>query len=295
MEPGTARVSPRQRVTPAVWLVAPACLFTLILLLWPLASTVLYSFYTYSAELIYLPVLTAANYLRFADSFYINVLWRTFRMALLATVFCALLGYPVAYFLARTRSRYRSLFLFLVVTPLMVGIVVRTYGWIILLSREGLVNRLLMVLGLRSEPVRFLGTEGAVVAGLIDVLLPLMILPLMSAIIKISPVQEEAATVLGARPWQTFFRVVLPLSVPGLLSGCLLVFSLSMGALATPMYLGGARNQTIATLIWGNMLTSFNWPFGSTLAVILMVATLVSVLGYLALLRQPGRGGRGVR
>ena len=161
------------------------------------------------------------------------------------------------------------------------GSVVRTYGWIILLSRDGLVNGALVGAHLVGEPIRFIGTELAVVLGLVDALLPFMVLPVMSSMIKIAPALEDAALVLGARPWQVWWRVLIPLSLPGLVSGGLLVYILSMGALVAPLYLGGAAFITPATQVWSNMLATLNWPLGSAIALVLVAFIALSAFGVL--------------
>jgi putative spermidine/putrescine transport system permease protein len=167
----------------------------------------------------------------------------------------------------------------------MVGVVVRTYGWIILLGSEGIVNKFLLGIGIIDSPVGILYTEGAVIIGIVEILLPFMVLPLMSSIQKIDISQEEAARVLGATRITTFYKVILPLSVPGMISGSLLVLTLSISALSTPLFLGGPKNIMIAVLIWQQMLTVRNWPFGSAMAIILMVVTSAIIMFYLKAIR----------
>ncbi len=270
-------------------LIAPAIFLVGVLLIVPLLFTLSLSIYTHVPGKMYITDLTLENYRRVLDSFYIGVFLNSLKISLIVNVVAAILGYPIAYFLARNRSRWRTLFLFMVIVPLMVGVMDRTYGWIILLGTEGVVNKLLMALQLVSEPIRILYTETAVVVGIAEVLLPFMVLPLLSSIQKVDPALEEAATMLGAHRLYTFARVVLPLSLPGLLSGSLLVFSLSMGALSTPLFLGGPKNQMIAVVIWQQMLTTFNWPFASAIAAILVIFSFVIVTLYLKILQSPRR------
>ncbi len=269
-------------------LLAPALLVVGALLIVPLFFTFLLSVYTHVPGKMYDTVFTFENYLRvFADSFYIGVFLNSLKISLIVNIVAAVLGYPIAYFLARNRSRWRTLFLFMVIMPLMVGVMDRTYGWIILLGTEGIVNKILVFLHIIGEPIRILYTETAVVVGIAEVLLPFMVLPLLSSIQKVDPALEEAATMLGANRLYSFVRVVLPLSIPGLLSGSLLVFSLSMGALSTPLFLGGPKNQMIAVVIWQQMLTTFNWPFASAIAAILVLLSFIIVTMYLKVLQGP--------
>ncbi len=275
-----------------LFLLAPGILLVLLFLMIPMFSTLATSFYKFDSSKIYIQEFTLHNYARFLfDSFYLRILLNSFKIGVMSTLLCLILGYPVAYFLARTKSNKKGLYLFLVIMPLMVGVVVRTYGWIILLGSEGIVNKFLLGIGIIDSPVRILYTEGAVIIGIVEILLPFMVLPLMSSIQKIDISQEEAARVLGATRITTFYKVILPLSVPGMISGSLLVLTLSISALSTPLFLGGPKNIMIAVLIWQQMLTVRNWPFGSTMAIILMVVTSAIIMFYLKAVR--GKTTRG--
>jgi ABC-type spermidine/putrescine transport system permease subunit I len=201
------------------------------------------------------------------------------RIAFVTTAICALLGYPLAYVLARARPRMQTLGLFLVIMPLMVSTVIRVFGWIVLLGRHGVINAALAGLGL--GPVKLLYTETAVVIGLVNIFMPFMVLPLMSAIERIPASLEEAARNLGANWYQMFARTILPLSLPGLISGCLLVGSVSLSAFVTPALLGSPRERLIAQQIYDEVLVSFNWPIAATLALSLVLLT--SGLMFLAL------------
>ena len=175
---------------------------------------------------------TAANYAKLWEPYYANLFLRTVRLAVVVTAVCMVLGYPVAYFLARSTSRIMTLGLSLLIMPLLVSTVIRVFGWVVILGSEGLVNQGLRLLG-AGEGVRLLYTEGAVIIGLTQQSLPFMVLPIMAAIERISPSLEEAAQNLGASWGQMFARVIVPLSMPGLVSGALLVFSVSMSAFIT--------------------------------------------------------------
>ena len=189
-------------------------------------------------------------------------------------VLCVLAGFPLAYALARTRSRWKSALVMLVVLPLFVGNAVRAAGWMVMFGSRGLLNTLLAVAGVIDRPLQLMYTEAAVIVGITAVNLPFMVLTLESVIEGIDPAIEEAAASLGARPLQVFRRVILPLAMPGVLAGTILVFILGMNAYATPILLGGPRFQMMGPLVYGQFAGLNNWPFGAALAFILMTATL---------------------
>ncbi len=270
--------------------VTPGLLVLVIALLGPLALIAGISLMTYSPTKIWLPTLTGANYARLADGYYVGVTWITVKIGLLTTAVCAVLGYPVAYFLARARSRWLGLYVFLLVTPLMVSSVIRIFGWLVLLGRQGLINAMLRGVGLGT--VELLGNATAVVIGLVELLLPFMVLPLMAAIERVPESLEEAARNLGATSWQVFRRVLLPLSVPGLVSGSLLVYSVAISALVTPALMGGRKVRMLGNLVYDEVLTSMNWPFASSLAIVLLCITGAVMIGYLRTMRSlSARGG----
>jgi putative spermidine/putrescine transport system permease protein len=202
---------------------------------------------------------------------------RTLRVSLITTAISILAGYPIAYFLSKTRSRLRPLLLAIVLFPLMVSVIVRAYGWSVVLGRTGLVNVTLQALGITSEPLKMVNNEIGVIVGITHLLLPYMVLALMASMQRISPNLEEAAQSLGAPPWQVFLKVVFPLSLPGLLSGILLVFSLSVMAFATPMLLGGGRALVLTTLLSQYAFASFDWIKASTVGVILLILGIIFI------------------
>ena len=270
--------------------VTPGLLVLVIALLGPLALIAGISLMTYSPTKIWLPALTGANYARLADGYYVGVTWITVKIGLITTAVCAVLGYPVAYFLARARSRWLGLYVFLLVTPLMVSSVIRIFGWLVILGRQGFINAMLRGLGLGT--VELLGHGTAVVIGLVELLLPFMVLPLTAAIERVPESLEEAARNLGATSWQVFRRVLLPLSVPGLVSGSLLVYSVAISALVTPALMGGRKVRMLGNLVYDEVLTSMNWPFASSLAIVLLCITGAVMIGYLRTMRSlSARGG----
>ena len=275
----------------ALALLAPGLAMLALFLLVPLGLIAVISVFTYSPTQIWVPPITAANYQKFFHPYYLGVTWTTVRIGLITTLVCAVLGYPMAYFLARLRSRWLGLCLFLLVTPLMVSSVIRIFGWLVILGRQGLVNATLGALGFPR--LDLLHNEPAVVIGLTELLLPFMVLPLMTAIETIPRSVEEAARNLGAGSLALFRRVLLPLSLPGLVSGALLVYSVSISALVTPALMGGRKTRMLGNLVYDEVLTSMNWPFASSIAVVLLLLTGTVMITYLramrALTRQAGR------
>jgi ABC-type spermidine/putrescine transport system permease subunit I len=268
-------------------LVAPGLGILALFLFVPLALIVGLSVLTYSPTKIWLPVLTAVNYQKFFHPYYLGVMWTTIQIGLFTTAACAILGFPVAYFLARAPARWLGVWLFLLVTPLMVSSVIRIFGWLVLLGRRGLVNATLEAAGFRG--VDLLHNVPAVVIGLTELLLPFMVLPLMAAIETIPRSVEEAARNLGANSLQLFWRVLLPLSLPGLVSGSLLVYTVAISALVTPALMGGRKVRMLGNLVYDEVLTSMNWPFAASIAVVLLIVTAAVMLGYLRTMRSLAR------
>jgi ABC-type spermidine/putrescine transport system permease subunit I len=256
-----------------IWavLTGPYALFLLLLLIVPFGSMAVFSLHPYSPTKIALPELTFDNYRQIAGLYYLRLFGRTLQLSLVSTVVCILFGYPLAYVLARARPRMQTLGLFLLIMPLMVSTVIRLFGWIVILGRKGLVNEALVALGL--DPVKLLYTDTAVVIGLVNIFMPFMVLPLMAAIERIPPSLEEAAQNLGANWYQMFAKTIIPLSLPGLVSGCLLVYSLSLSAFVTPALLGSPRARMVGQQVYEEVLVSFNWPIASTLALALVLLT----------------------
>ena len=256
--------------------VGPYGAYLLVFLFLPFLNVALLSVYLHSPTKIAIAEFTVTNYAKLWEVYYATLFLRTLRLALVVTVVCAVLGYPVAYFLARSTSRIMTLGLFLLIMPLLVSTVIRVFGWLVILGSEGLVNQGLRLLG-AGEGVRLLYTEGAVIVGLVQQTMPFMVLPIMAAIERISPSLEEAARNLGANWGQMFVRTILPLSLPGLVSGALLVFSVSMSAFVTPALMGGRRERMVGQQIYEEVLTAYNWPGAASLTIVLSVSMLALV------------------
>ena len=230
---------------------------------------------------------TTEHYVRaVTDPFYLEILLRTVVLGLVVTLLTLVVGYPLAYVLARSTSRWRHWLTLLVVFPLLLNLVVRTFGWIALLARRGLVNQWLIGLGVTEEPVRLMFNATGLLIGLTHIFLPFMVLVLVAVIQNIPRDLEEAARVLGSGWWSAFARVTLPLSVPGILSGSVLVFVLTISALVTPRLLGGPTYKVISTLVYEQFLQLLNWPAGSAMAVVMTAIVLLLILGGTLLARR---------
>lgn len=257
-------------------LVLPAGLLVVMLLVAPMALLARISLNRFSPTELMVEATTTENYWRAVqDPYYQQVLGTTLGVALGCTVLALALGFPAAYWLARMESRWKSLATILVLFPLLVGNVVRSAGWMALLGNEGAINAALMGAGITGGPLPLLYNGGAVVVGIVAVVLPYMILTLAAVIEGIPRQAEEAAANLGGRPMTVFRRVVLPLALPGVVAGSVLVFILCMNAYATPVLLGGPQFKMMAPAVYDQFVRGNNWPFGAALAFILLAVTLV--------------------
>lgn len=258
-----------------------------IVLIAPLLLMVVFSLWRFVPGRVTDHTLTIENYRRLlGDGFYLGVILDTIQLGLVVTLLTIVLGYPVAYFLSRTSSRFQPVLVYLIFVPMMISLVVRAYGWMVILGYNGLLNAVLLELGLITAPLRILNSAHAVVLGLVEVLLPFMIVPLMAALKDIPPSVEEAARAIGATPRQTFLKVTLPLSIPGIVSGSLMVFSLSITAYALPALLGGGKVKMISAIAYDSMLVSYNWPFGSAVGITVVVVSTALIYGYLRMFPQ---------
>ena len=266
------------RSTP--WLLsAPAMLLFSSLLLLPLTLTAVLSFNVFDYNTGVKNIFTWAHYAAiFTDDYYFEIFWRTFWIAGLTTLICLLIGAPEAYVLSRMGDPWRTVFLLIVLAPLLVSVVVRAFGWSMLLGPRGLVNQVFAFIGM--GPFKILYTEWAVVIALVHVMLPFMIIPIWTSLQKLDPGVENAALSLSASHFTTLRRIVLPQVLPGVLSGSLIVFGLSASAFASPGLLGGRRLKMVATVVYDEYLHELNWPLGAALALILLLANLLVMLSY---------------
>lgn len=271
--------------SPALWLMTPLALLLGVCFLLPLLLLLSNSFLPVVVGQPSPLALTSANYLRFlGDAFYLRYLGATLVLGASVTILATLLGYPVAYGLARGRHRWKTPLRLLVVAPLLVSVVIRTYGWIVLLANNGAVNNTLIALHLIPEPVKFMFTYRGVTIGLVHFALPVAILSLVGVIEAIDTSLEEAARGLGAGAAQTFFRITLPLSLPGIAAGSMLVFSLTVAAFVQPALMGGPSVTVLSTLIYEQMTVTLDWGFGAAVATILLLVSTGLFLLYQRLL-----------
>ncbi|MGH7166559.1 MAG: ABC transporter permease [Nitrospiraceae bacterium] len=221
-----------------------------------------------------------ANYQNMADPLYLRIYARSLALAAATTVVCLLLGFPLAYYIARAPARWQAVWLMLIIIPFWTNFLVRTYAWMFILRSEGLFHTVLSSVGLVTSPIEILYSDTAVLIGLVYGYLPFMVLPLYAAIERLDRSVVEAARDLYASGWSVFWRVVLPLTKPGVIAGCLLVFIPSVGAFLTPDLLGGARSMMVGNLIQHEYLVVRDWPFGSAVSFVLMAVVVLGVVGY---------------
>ena len=229
---------------------------------------------------------TLENYQRLFDGLYLGILWRSVSTAIVATALCLLLGYPFAYYLARYQPKWRNVLLLLVVIPFWTNFLIRTYAWILILRREGVLNSLLAFLIPNVQPLELLNTPIAVQIGLVYGYLPFMILPLYASLEQLDLGLMEAAQDLGASPRRTFWHVTVPLSLPGILAGSMLVFIPTVGAFITPELLGGGKVSYIGNVVERQFKSARDWPFGSALSFLLMCIVLVGTVLYFRALQS---------
>jgi len=261
----------------------PAWIWLAVLFAAPFAIVLDYSFLTRGVYGGVEQPGTLENYTRLLDPLYLSILVRSFAMALAATAVCLALAFPAALFISRA-SRHKNLYLQLVMLPFWTSFLVRTYAWLFLLRDSGLINTALQSLGIIRVPLPLLYNDGAVLLGLVYGYLPFMVLPIYATLERLDPALLEAAADLGARPLAAVFRVVLPLSKPGIVAGAVLVFIPCLGAYLTPDLLGGGRSVLVGNLVQNQFTTARDWPFGAAVSILLMA--LVTLLVWRILKRE---------
>jgi spermidine/putrescine transport system permease protein len=261
-------------------LISPTMVYLFIFMIAPLVLVIILSFMARGPYGNVVYRFNLENYLRLIDPIYLRVLWFSLEIAALTTVATVIIGYPLAYFIGRAPERQRSLFLFLILVPFWTNFIIRIYAWIMILRTEGLLNTFLLNIGLIKIPLNILYTPTAVMIGMVYEFLPFMVLPLYTSIEKMDLSQLEAAADLGARPWQTFLRITLPVTMPGMVAGSILVFIPALGMFVIPDLMGGAKTELVGNLIRNQFLTARNWPFGAAASMVLLLSTLVVTLIY---------------
>ncbi len=258
------------------WYLAPGWIFIGALFLAPLAIIVAYSFLSRGTYGGVVSPWTFENYTRVFDELYGVILLRSFLIAGIATLICLILGFPLALFIAR--SRRPNLYLQLAILPFWTSFLVRMYAWIFLLRDTGLINTALLALGVIREPLPLLYNDGAVLVGLVYAHLPFIVLPLYGTLERLDKNLIEASADLGARPWATLTRVILPLCAPGLRAGAILTFIPCLGAYLTPDLLGGSKSILVGNLVQNQFTSARDWPFGSAVSLLLMALVLALLL-----------------
>lgn len=261
-------------------LISPTMIYLLLALILPLLLVVGLSFLTRGTYGNIVYRFSLNNYLRLVDPLYARILLYSLYTAGMTTVLCILIGYPLAYYIASVPARRRGMLLFLILVPFWTNFIIRIYAWIMILRTEGLLNTFLLNIGLIKVPLNILYTPTAVLIGMLYEFLPFMVLPLYTSLEKIEPHQLEAAADLGARPWRAFWRITLPLSMPGMIAGSILVFIPAMGMFVVPDLMGGAKTILVGNLIRNQFLTARDWPFGAAASMILLLITLAFTLFY---------------
>src|SRR6204780_2169163 len=256
------------------WFLAPGWAVMLVFFAAPLAIILAYSLLTRGTWGGIERPWSFESYRRLADPIYLGIVWRSFWIAGAATVLCLALGFPLALFISRSGKR-KNLYLSLVILPFWTSFLVRTYAWMFLLRDTGLINTVLQKLGLIHDPLPLLYNDGAVILGLVYGYLPFMVLPLYATLERLDRSLLEAAADLGAKPWATLTRVTIPLSAPGIRAGAILVFIPCLGAYLTPDLLGGGKSVMIGNLIQNQFTTARDWPFGSSVSLVLMAIVMV--------------------
>lgn len=280
----------RRPLLSALSFLAPPNLWLLVFFVLPMATMVLYSFWRI-VDYEIVADFTFRNYQRLTQDLYVTVFWRTVRISVIVTVVSLIIGYPVAYYLARKVRRFRLTLLMLIILPLWTSYLVRTYAWMLLLGTNGVINKALLAVGIVDEPVSWLlYSDFAVTVALVHIYMPYLILPIYAVLEKLDGSLIEAAKDLGGGRLRTFLYVTLPLSLPGIATGCVFVFIPSMGSFVTPELLGGTRSILIGSIIAQQFGVAYEYPFGSAMALVVMAIILV----FAAIVLRYGRP-RGLR
>jgi putative spermidine/putrescine transport system permease protein len=267
------------RITSGKWAL-PALIFLLVFFVLPLAANVMRSLPAENPFDFYVTL--------FSDPYYLSVIWQTVKVSALTTLACLILCYPVAYFMVRHAGRWNGLFVFLLIAPLLTSVIMRTFGWTVLLGRRGLVNTWLIDLGLLDSPVNMANAEIMVYVGLVHVLAPFMALSITSVLQGIDRSLEESAEVLGASRFRAFLTVTLPLSLDGVATGCILVFVLANGSFLTMLLLGGRQVTTLALLIYQQFTLTQNIGFAAAMGNVLLLFALAGMAIQMRFLRRKG-------
>lgn len=269
------------------FLTLPSLLLFASFLIVPLTMTLMLSFQNFNLDTGAIEGFTAANYLTaLSDPYYHKIFGRTLLISVVTTVLCVLIGAPQAYILSRMRKPWRSVFLIICLSPLLISVVVRTLGWALLFGRKGIINEALLAIGLINEPIGLLYTIQGVIIAMVHVSVPFMVISIWASLQQIDPRASKAALSLGASEFTVFTRIILPQVLPGILSGSLIVFALAASSFATPSIIGGRQLKVVATAAHDEFIGSLNWPMGATIAVVLLIVNAVIMLSYNSLVER---------
>ena len=230
----------------------------------------------------------ADGFIEVYESIYLRILGRSLLMALLTVCFCLIIAYPVAFWVSRLPKKWQMVCMFLVTLPFFTSLIVRLYAWLMLLKPSGLINDVLLGIGLVDQPIEMVFTRFAVVLGMVYVMIPFMFLPVFSSVEQLDDSLIEASADLGAKPWQTFLKVILPQTMPGIAGGSVIVFIPSVGNFVIPDILGGAKGLMIGNLVEQQFLSARNWPFGAALSMLIMAVVLTVMLIYVRKIARSG-------
>lgn len=270
---------PHERIWMRYLILALPTLYFLMLVAWPLLILLRMSFSVPERGRVFGTGFSLHNYVGFINNpIFIESLVGTLRIGMLTAIFALLLGFPLALFIWKSKSWVRSVVIFITLAPILISVVVRSYGWIVLLSNRGLVNSFLMYFGIIERPIRLIFNETGIVIGMTHVLLPFMVLSILSTLQSIDRNLEDAAATLGARPLRVNLDVIFPLVLPGVVAGVILVFILAVGSFITPVLLGGQMVMTLPILALQQFQTTFNWALGSAIAMLLLAVVLATTL-----------------
>ena len=267
---------------PRPWyLLSPAMIAITLIIIVPMCFILVYSFYENLDLAVDRVAFQFGNWQEFfSDNYYHNAIWKTLTTAVVVTVIAAILGYIPAYYIVHTKFKHKWLLLLLLIVPFWISFIIRTLSWIHIMGNQGAINGVLQWLGILDEPIQMMFNQFAVIVGFIHVFLPFMILNVYVSLEGVDKNLEPAARTLGCTPWQAFREVTLPLSLPGLGAGCLLVFVLTAGSYVTPLILGGPGDFLFGNLIYDAVITELNWPMGATLSFALLIILGVVVVIY---------------
>lgn len=275
----SAKRKKKRSWTPGLLLLTPILLFLFGFFIVPMLYILYLSFISTDNIDASDAVYSLQNYAQvFKDPYYLNSLWITVKISLYTVLVSLLLAYPVALTMAKSSPRVRGYIALIIASPLLVSVVVRNFGWYLLLLPNGTINQTLLDLGIINAPLELLFSEIGVVIGLSNAYLPFMILAISTSLYNIDPSLEKASAILGASPMRNFFSVTLPLSLPGIVSGCVLVFSLSMSAYVTPALMGGANVPMMPVVAYDQINNLLRWTFGSAISYVLLATTLLIVM-----------------